>query len=209
MHFPPCFLNMYFCPRLNNRKARLARAAREARAPSEGETAYTDKTCGPSTNNFYESPDRSSEEPYIPPSGTSTLGPQSLSKCSRPSGGGEDHKTSHPQSDLIDFSSQHGVQNRSSRAADLKSGQLVMAVDVEGKEVGRGKVFQVEGRWQGKNLEDVGVCIVDITDLKVDRSKEVQYPLDGGGRTFEEAVARNGGVARVAWDVVRVHQLPH
>lgn len=82
-----------------------------------------------------------------------------------------------------------------------------MVVDGEGKEVGRGKVFQVEGRWQGNNLQDVGVCIVDIAELKVERSKEVQYSSEGGGRTFEEAVARNGGVARVAWDVVRVlHQ---
>lgn len=187
---------MDLCCRLNNRKARLARAARESRASSEG---------GPSTPPLYDSPDSANEEPYIPPFRTSTLGPQSITKGTR-SSVGEDHKT-NPQSDSTDFPTQQRVQSRSSRVVDLKPGQLVTVVDGEGKEVGRGKVFQVEGRWQGNNLQDVGVCIVDIAELKVERSKEVQYPSEGGGRTFEEAVVRNGGVARVAWDVVRVlHQ---
>ncbi|XP_020244804.1 nodulin homeobox isoform X2 [Asparagus officinalis] len=166
---------------LNNRKARLARAAREARGPSEGENPYSDKTCGPSTSHFCDSPDSANEDLDIPPSKTGILKP-------------------NPNTD---FKSQHRVHQ------SLKPGAMVMVVDEEGKEVGKGKVFQVDGRWQGKNLEDVGVCIVDITDLKVERSKEVQYPSDGGGRTFEEAAGRNGGVARVAWDVIRVHQLLH
>lgn len=188
--------------RLNNRKARLARAARESRAPSEGENAHPDKSCGPSTSHFYESPDSASEEPYMLPSRTSNPGSQSVAKCSRPTGG-------DPQLDSANFSSQHGVQTRSSRDIDLKPGQMVMVVDGEGRVVGEGKVFQVDGRWQGNNLVDIGVCIVDITELKVEITKEVQYPSEGCGRTFEEALARNGGVARVAWDVVRVHQLPH
>ncbi|KAJ6827290.1 nodulin homeobox isoform X1 [Iris pallida] len=194
---------------LNNRKAKLARAAREVRAPSEGENTYPDKSSAPSTSQLYDSPDSAGEDPYISSTRTSSsLGTQLVLRSIKPSGGGEEHDVI-PRPDSSDLSSQGGVQlSRPSRAVDLKPGQLVTVVDGEGHEVGRGKVFQVEGRWQGKNLEDVGVCIVDITEIKVDSRKEVQYPSEGGGRTFEEAAARNGGITRVAWDAVRICQLP-
>ncbi|XP_010914376.1 nodulin homeobox isoform X2 [Elaeis guineensis] len=190
---------------LNNRKARLARAAREARAPSEGETIYPDKSSGASISHSYDSPESAGEEFYVPPTkGSSHLSiPRSSGMMTRASST-EDNDMMIPPPDFV-----NGVQqNRpSARSVSFETGQFVMLVDLEGKEVGEGKVFQVEGRWHGKNLDDGSLCIVDVTELKTDRWKEVQHPSEAAGRTFEEAAARNGGVIRVAWDVIRIVSL--
>ncbi|XP_026665268.2 nodulin homeobox-like isoform X3 [Phoenix dactylifera] len=187
---------------LNNRKARLARAAREARAPSEGENVYPDKSGGTSVSHFYDSPESAGEEFYVPPTRGSTHQAitRSGSMMTRASSN-EDNEMMIPPSDFV-----HGMQlNRpSARSVSFEPGQFVMLVDVEGKEVGKGKVFQVEGRWHGKNLDDSSLCIVEVTELKTDKWKEVQHPSEAAGRTFEEAAARNGGVMRVAWDVIRI-----
>ncbi|XP_072994721.1 nodulin homeobox isoform X1 [Typha latifolia] len=180
---------------LNNRKARLARAAKEARIPSEGDTP--DKPSIIATSQFYDSPESASEENYVPSTrGTNLPG---LTRCDR-SATGEDTEMT-PQTDFV-----HGIQlNRPViKSTSVEPGRFVSLVDKEGKEVGKGKVFQVEGRWHGKNLADSRICIVDITELKTEKWKEVQHPSDSAGRTFEEAALKNGGAMRVAWDLIRV-----
>lgn len=37
-------------------------------------------------------------------------------------------------------------------------GQYVARMDVQGDETGEGKVHQVQGKWQRKNLEESGTC---------------------------------------------------
>lgn len=81
---------------------------------------------------------------------------------------------------------------------------IVLILDRDRNEVGTGKVFQVEGRWQGKSLADAGLCVVDVIKLKVESSKEVLNPSEVTGRTFEEAVTQNGGIMRVAWDTEKL-----
>ncbi|KAJ3709256.1 hypothetical protein LUZ61_012961 [Rhynchospora tenuis] len=144
---------------LNNRKARLARVAKETRHTSEG-----------------ENPDSPSEDQLNMPSNSKPVNPS---------------KTEPDRAILkLDHSLEHG--------------HFVSILDRDGKEVGTGKVFQADGRWQGKSLRDSGLCLVDVTDLKVENSKEVLNPSEVTGRTFEEAATQNGGVMRVAWDVEKI-----
>ncbi|KAL5714039.1 hypothetical protein ACHQM5_016053 [Ranunculus cassubicifolius] len=89
----------------------------------------------------------------------------------------------------------------------FKPGQYVCLLDKERKEIGKGKVFQVEGIWQGNVLEEIGSCVVDIIELKVERRTRLQYPSDVCGLTFEEAEAKIG-VMRVVWDAKNIIKLP-
>eukprot|EP00268_Persea_americana_P060931 TRINITY_DN7644_c0_g1_i3.p1 TRINITY_DN7644_c0_g1~~TRINITY_DN7644_c0_g1_i3.p1 ORF type:complete len:963 (+),score=190.58 TRINITY_DN7644_c0_g1_i3:340-3228(+) len=189
---------------LNNRKARLARAAREARAPSEGENAYPDKPCGSSVGHCYDSPESPVDDFYVPLP-TSRSSNQSTSKYS--SGGmiRTSSETEMPSSDFVDFAAQQ-MDGTSSRYAQCEPGQCVSLRDGEGKEVGRGKVYQVEGRWQGKSLEETGTCIVDIHELKVEKWTKVPHPSEAAGTAFDEAEAKHG-VMRVAWDAHKIYLL--
>ncbi|XP_064956746.1 nodulin homeobox-like isoform X1 [Musa acuminata AAA Group] len=188
---------------LNNRKARLARAAREVRAPSEGES-YPDKSCGPSSSHFCDSSESAGEEIYAAPARGSTH--QSIPK----SGG---MITRSARCEDVEMTAPDFVrgahQNRPSIiSCSFEPGQFVSVVDVDGKLVGKGKIIQVEGRWHGTSLEDSGTCVVDVTELKIEKWKEVQHPSEAAGRTFEEAAAKNGDIMRVAWDVSRILVLP-
>lgn len=188
---------------LNNRKARLARAAREARAPSEGENAYPEKPCGSSMGHFYDSPESPGDDFYNP---TTVRG--SNQSNSKYSGGGMVTRSSSDtemHSSEVDFTGQHGMHmnGSSSKYMQCKLGQYVSLTDAEGKEVGKGKISQVEGRWQGKSLEEAGICIVDILELEVERWTRVPYPVEATGTTFDEAEAKNG-VMRVAWDANKI-----
>lgn len=200
----PSTVTLVVINRLNNRKARLARAAREARAPSEGENAYPDKPCGSSVGHFYDSPESPVDDFYVPLT-TSRSSNQSTSKYS--SGGmiRTSSETEMPSSDFVDFAAQQ-MDGTSSRYAQCEPGQCVSLLDGEGKEVGRGKVYQVEGRWQGKSLEETGTCIVDIHELKVERWTKVPHPSEAAGTAFDEAEAKHG-VMRVAWDAHKIYLL--
>ncbi|RWW29648.1 hypothetical protein GW17_00005822 [Ensete ventricosum] len=187
---------------LNNRKARLARAAREARAPSEGET-YPDKSCGPSSSHFCDSSESAGEEIYAAPARGSTH--QSISKS-----GGMITRSARCEDVEMTADFIHGAHQNcpSIVSCSFEPGQFVSIVDVDGKLVGKGKIIQVEGRWHGMSLEDSGTCVVDVTELKIEKWKEVQHPSEAAGRTFEEASAKNGDIMRVAWDVSKIFALP-
>ncbi len=90
------------------------------------------------------------------------------------------------------------------RSFSFEPGRLVSLIDNDGKEVGRGKIFLVEGSLLGKALTDTRVCIVDVIELKIEKWRELPHPSEASGRTFQEAESRNGGVMRVAWDVIRL-----
>eukprot|EP01018_Ginkgo_biloba_P014891 Gb_20565 [translate_table: standard] len=82
-------------------------------------------------------------------------------------------------------------------------GQFVSLRDEDGKEVAHGIVHQVEGRWHGKKLDEQGLCVVEVTKLKVDRWTRLPHQSDMGGTTFEEAETLNGKM-RVAWDTHKI-----
>lgn len=55
--FVLCIIN-----RLNNRKARLARASKDARASSEADNSFTGKQSGPGLRQSHDSPDSPGED---------------------------------------------------------------------------------------------------------------------------------------------------
>ncbi|XP_042462882.1 nodulin homeobox-like isoform X1 [Zingiber officinale] len=190
---------------VNNRKAKLARAAREARAPSEGDISYPDKSSGPCSSHFCDSPESPTEENYAAPG--RGISHQTISRTGSivtRSARCEDMDMSTP-TDFVHRSQQNQAPLRSHL---FEPGQLVSMEDAEGNLVGKGQIIQVEGRWHGKSLEESGICIVDVTELKVEKWKEVQHPSDAAGHTFEEAMAKNSGTMWVAWDAARLALLP-
>ncbi|KAL6653771.1 hypothetical protein ACP70R_008695 [Stipagrostis hirtigluma subsp. patula] len=164
---------------LNNRKAKLARIAKERGVPFEGENA--DKPSTPATPHLGESSESAGEDSYLPPQ--RVMNALGISKCSR----------------LVSPDSSE-LSRPFTRSFSFEPGRLVSLIDNDGKEVGRGKIYRMEGR----ALTEDRVCVVDITELKIEKWRELPHPSETFGRTFQEAESRNGGVMRVAWDVVRL-----
>ncbi|KAI5065048.1 hypothetical protein GOP47_0019743 [Adiantum capillus-veneris] len=109
--------------------------------------------------------------------------------------------------------SKHGsdidsVQGASHRSAPVKfvkceAGQYVSLLDRDGREAAKGTLYQVEGFWQGKRIDEQGICIVRITDLNVEKSTRLPHPSVVTGNTFEEAEKLCGQMI-VAWDTKRI-----
>lgn len=81
----------------------------------------------------------------------------------------------------------------------LESGQYVMLIDGKGQEIGKGSIHLAMGVWFGRNLEELGLCVVDVTDLKVDKRTKLPHPCEATGTTFFQAemiLSRR----RVLWD---------
>ncbi|MCO5583426.1 hypothetical protein L7F22_037337 [Adiantum nelumboides] len=109
--------------------------------------------------------------------------------------------------------SKHGsendlVQKASHRSAPVKfvkceAGQYVSLLDKDGREAAKGTLYQVEGFWQGKRIDEQGICIVRITDLNVEKTTRLPHPSVITGNTFE-AAEKVCGQMIVAWDTKRI-----
>ncbi|XP_066337448.1 nodulin homeobox-like isoform X2 [Miscanthus floridulus] len=172
---------------LNNRKAKLARIAKE-RGPFEGENA--DKPSTPATIHLGESSESAGEDNYLPPA--RVMNALSKGRLVSPD--------SNEQTSQAELSPNTMLIRPFTRSFSLEPGRLVSLVDSDGKEVGRGKVFQTPG----KSPAESRVCMVDVTELRTEKWRELPHPSQASGRTFQEAEARNGGIMRVSWDVVRL-----
>ncbi|XP_076888605.1 nodulin homeobox-like isoform X2 [Bidens hawaiensis] len=78
-------------------------------------------------------------------------------------------------------------------------GQFVVLTDGKGDEIGKGFVHQASGSWSGANLDESGLCVVDITYLKVDKWTSLPHPCHATGTSYghsEQII----GVKRVLWD---------
>lgn len=78
-------------------------------------------------------------------------------------------------------------------------GQFVVLTDGKGDEIGKGFVHQASGSWSGANLDETGLCVVDITYLKVDKWTSLPHPCHATGTSYghsEQII----GVKRVLWD---------
>ncbi|ONM27311.1 Nodulin homeobox [Zea mays] len=167
---------------LNIRKAKLARIAKE-----RAENA--DK---PSIPHPGESSESAGEDNYLPPAGVMTA----LSK-----GGSLLSPDSTEQTSQAELSPNTTMMVRPfTRSFSLEPGRLVSLVDSDGKEVGRGKIFQAPGKSTTKSC----VCVVDVTELRTEKWRELPHPSEAFGWTFQEAEVRNGGIIRVSWDAVRL-----
>ncbi|EEC78655.1 hypothetical protein OsI_18753 [Oryza sativa Indica Group] len=126
---------------LNNRKAKLARIAKERGVLSEGENA--DKPSTPATPHHCDSSESAGEESYLPPARVmSALGISKGSRFVSPDG--------NETTSQAEFNQNIMLSRPFTRSFSFEPGRLVSLIDNDGKEVGRGKIFQVEGRLQGK-----------------------------------------------------------
>lgn len=184
-YFPSIVFN-----RLNNRKARLARQAKDFRAPSEGDSVYTEKRVGPGIVPQYDSPESPVEDVDIPSTARGTRQSEI---------GGSTLRISSNEN----LGTAHAEMNDSVAAAELvtqcEAGQYVVLLDAQGEEVGKGKVYQVQGKWQGVNLEESKKCVVDIIAVKGERWARITHPCEATGTSFDQA-EKPLGEMRVMWD---------
>ncbi|XP_027345575.1 nodulin homeobox-like isoform X2 [Abrus precatorius] len=165
---------------LNNRKARLARTARDVRA-SDIDNPVQDKQRGPALG--------SSDSPDSPGDASNARKDLSLTRIAS----GDNSKAS--LAEVVDTGSQEFV--------GCSVGQYVVLVDVRGDEIGRAKVVQVHGKWHGKSLEELKTYVVDVSDLKADKGLHLPYPSEATGTSFAEAETKLGAM-RVLWDSRRI-----
>ncbi|KAG2673576.1 hypothetical protein I3760_13G098800 [Carya illinoinensis] len=167
---------------LNNRKARLARTAKDVRTTSDLDNALPDKQGGAVPVPSEDANARAKER----------RDPRSMLR----SVNGENSGSA--MAEFVDIGPAEFVQCR--------PGQFVVLVDVKGEEIGKGKVYQVHGNWYGKNLEELERCVVDVNELKADRGAKLPYPSEATGTSFDEAESKIG-VMRVLWDANRIFML--
>jgi hypothetical protein len=98
--------------------------------------------------------------------------------------------------DFVDIGASEFVQ--------CKPGQFVVLVDGQGEEIGKGKVYQVQGKWYGRILEESEMCVVDVTELKTEKWVRLPYPSETTGMSFYEAEQKIG-VMRVLWDSNKIY----
>lgn len=187
---------------LNNRKARLARAAKDGRTLPEEENPLPDEQDGLMTRSSLDSPGSIPEELPTP---FASKGWGQVSSVCRTSLGAS--TTQGPEPARPEISNQLNAQNdcstSNSSCMKLEAGQAVVLTDTLGKEIAKGKVYQVEGEWHGCNLSDTKTCVVDITELKSERIVRLPHPSIEAGATFEEAEIKVGNM-RVLWDTGRM-----
>ena len=168
--------------RLNNRKARLARTGKDVRATPEVENSFPEKQGGLGPRSS-DSPGTPGEDASIQPNV------------------GRDPQATMWRSSTAEKSeaSPAEVAVSPSEFVQCEQGQHVVLVGAAGEEIAKGKVFQVDGIWHGKNLDELRTCVVDILELKVKRGTRLPHPSVSTGVSFEEADTKIG-VMRVMWD---------
>ncbi|KAK0581086.1 hypothetical protein LWI29_009902 [Acer saccharum] len=166
---------------LNNRKARLARQSKDARAHSETGSSFLGRQGGPVLRQVHDSPDSPGDD-LVP---SNARGVRSTLR----SGAGDD---SEAIAELVDTGG-------AAEFVRCKPGQLVVLLDGQGEEIAKAKVHQVHGKWYGKNLEESETCVVDVIELKAERWTRLPYPSEATGSTFNEAEILIG-LVRVLWD---------
>ncbi|CAJ2678764.1 unnamed protein product [Trifolium pratense] len=81
--------------------------------------------------------------------------------------------------------------------------QHAVIVNVRGEEIGKGRVVQVNGKWYGKKLEELGAYVMDVYELHADKGMKLPFPSEATGTTFAEAEKKLGAM-RVLWDSRRI-----
>lgn len=162
--------------RLNNRRAKHARAtAKDLQTPSQVNNISTEKQNNSPTNpvNALFSP--SSSTPHM----------------------------TH-QNDVLRICGPESSQTItiSTPTKNFKRGQYVMLTNEQGEEIGNGCIDLANGTWFGKNLKELGLCVVDINDLKVDIS-DLPHPCDARVKTLGKAEMIFGR-KRVLWEVSKL-----
>lgn len=190
---------------LNNRKAKLARAAKDGRPLSE-ENALAEKQVGTLVRTTSDSPESRNEDL---PASSAAKDHIHMSAARRTSSGIVNMSprldTARPESSSrINMHNEGPASN--SNCVNFEAGQAVVLTDTVGKEIAKGTVYQVEGEWHGCNLSDTRTCVVDITELRSERIVRLPHPSIEAGATFEQAEVKIGTM-RVLWDSGRMLKL--
>ncbi|CAM6023049.1 unnamed protein product, partial [Sphagnum balticum] len=189
---------------LNNRKSRIAREERDKQRAAEGEflNARSDNKSRHTRSAPTDSPVGSS--PFEAPEGAKgdhgdlqefAAMKRALQGHSSPALLQTGNKVFGRQG-----TTQGEPENHASMFGKWKLGDNVRLCDMDGKEMAVGTVHQVEGHWQGSNLEEHNSCLVQVSDLKVDKTTKLPFPFTLAGTSFEEAETLMGK-PRVPWDV--------
>ncbi|KAL0435812.1 UNVERIFIED_CONTAM: Nodulin homeobox [Sesamum radiatum] len=174
---------------LNNRKARLARAAKDVRVSYEGD-------------NLDRQGSGHLDSPHSP------MDDARVASAVRGSVRNDVIDTALPASVDENLGTSVAAPRDTVRSGlYFEPGQYVMLVGENAEEVGKGKVFQVRGKWCGRNLEQSGTCVVDIMELSIDRFAKLLHPVEATGSSFYQAEKRLG-LMRVLWDLNKLFQLP-
>lgn len=174
--------------RLNNRKARLARAAKDVRVASEVDSTFPDKQVGSGVGSLHDSPESPGEDFFAP--STARGGTHQSAIGGSMSRAGADNAEA-ATAEFVDINPAEFVRR--------EPGQYVVLLDGQGDDIGKGKVHQVQGKWYGKNLEESQTCVVDVMELKAERWSRLPHPSETTGTSFDEAETKLG-VMRVSWD---------
>ncbi|XP_065861249.1 nodulin homeobox isoform X3 [Euphorbia lathyris] len=173
---------------LNNRKARLARAGKEVRVSMEVENAVSEKQGVLALRHSHDSSESHGEENVA-------SGARLAQRRGRISGGGN-----------AETSVAEAVGICGAEHVQCKPGQEVVLVDKQGDAIGEGKVYQVQGQWYGKSLDESETCVVDITNLRAERWMRLPYPSEATGASFLEAEIKLG-VIRIMWDSNKIRRV--
>ncbi|KAJ8898687.1 hypothetical protein K2173_004721 [Erythroxylum novogranatense] len=167
---------------LNNRKARLARAGKDVCEPVEVGPVILERQAQRYTR----------DSPVIP-SDNSVPSHAIILQSTARIGNGETTTSK--------FICVGGAETFS-----CKPGLYVVLVSGKGEEVGKGKLYQVQGEWYGHSLEESGTYVVDVTELKTERWARLPHPSEPTGTSFDEAETKIG-VMRVLWDTNKTYKL--
>ncbi|RZC53345.1 hypothetical protein C5167_012196 [Papaver somniferum] len=185
---------------VNNRKARLLRISKEAQPPSDMNSDQNNTFEGNLGRMYDSPPDSPREQGYLIRGGSNQTTPKSGVTLGKTKTGEE---AQPPTNSTATPSAHQSMQQQPNstwlRLVRLETGQNVVLKDEKSKEVGRGRLHQVEGRWNELSLEESKTFVVDVFQLNVDRQTLLPHPSEKAGSTFSEAETKNG-VMRVAWD---------
>ncbi|KAL1361705.1 hypothetical protein HN51_010037 [Arachis hypogaea] len=166
---------------LNNRKARLARTAKDVKA-ADGDNQVVDKQRG-SMLGTHDLPDNHGD--------ASNAGRDLLTLARIASG------------DNSEPSLAEAAESGHPESVRCNVGQYVVLVDARGDEIGKGKVVQVRGKWNGKSLDELQTYVVDISELKAEKGLRLPYPSEATGTTFADAETKLGAM-KVLWNSRRI-----
>lgn len=203
--------------RLNNRKARLARIAREERAAEGDMRGENSRHTRSALGIMGEQSQDMTVTPPGSPEGTRSVDgsqrdsgtKQRTSKSSRSVSkrDSQDRGTTPELSNLEPGHKHLGADTLDSRGGsssnrggkcNLGHGQYVSLRDNEDKEVALGYIVQLDGVWQSRDLEEQSLCVIQVVEFKVDKTSKLPYPSNLTGSSFEEAETLLGKI-RVAW----------
>lgn len=207
---PSCMVIVPCC-RLNNRKQRLARLARgvslvsagavvgafgagspRGEPPQNSRAAHLqsgDPTFVPAAEPAATIQDCNNQDSAAAPSSAVPTLPADADSVGRPR-----------QDNNREWNAHVEMATPSPPPLHFVKGQEVVLLNSDGRELGIGTIDELEGIWRSKRLDEQNLCLVEVTELKVEKETPIPYPSQRGGATFGQAEALLG-IIMVFWNM--------